>query len=114
MEADEKFAAPTSAYKSAWIVREYKKRGGEFEGKPSPKEGLKRWFKEKWEDVSRPGEPCGRPSASPSASPYPLCRPTVRVSRDTPKLKSEIGAKKLEKANKEKQKIKEKGRVKLG
>jgi len=31
-EADNKFSKP-SAYRSSWIVREYKKRGGEYEGK---------------------------------------------------------------------------------
>ena len=31
-EADKKFAKP-SAYKSAWIVREYKKQGGKYKGK---------------------------------------------------------------------------------
>ena len=31
-EADNKFDSPTGIYKSAWIVREYKKRGGKFIG----------------------------------------------------------------------------------
>ena len=28
--ADKKFESPTSIYKSSWIIREYKKRGGGF------------------------------------------------------------------------------------
>ena len=35
-DADVKFLSKTSAYKSAWIVREYKKRGGRFEDPTKP------------------------------------------------------------------------------
>lgn len=48
--------------------------------------GLSRWFKEKWVDVctaldgGKP-KPCGRSSSSRS---YPYCRPSVRVTKDTP------------------------------
>jgi hypothetical protein len=111
-EADKRFLAPTSAYKSAWIVREYKKRGGEFEGQPDPKSGLLRWFKEKWVDVNRPGQPCGRAKASEKGV-YPLCRPTVKVTKETPVLKQELSIAELAKANKEKQKVKSKGSVRL-
>jgi hypothetical protein len=109
-EADNKFLAPTSAYKSAWIVREYKKRGGKFEDEKNPKAGLLRWFKEKWVDINRPGEACGRPEATAKGT-YPLCRPTVKVTNKTPKLKQELSPKDIEKANKKKQKIKNKGKL---
>jgi len=109
-EADKKFLAPTSAYKSAWIVREYKKRGGIFRDKPNPNEGLLRWFKEKWVNINRPGEACGREKASVKGT-YPLCRPSVFVTKDTPTLKQELSKKVLVVANKEKQKLKNKGRL---
>ena len=89
-EADAKFLAPTSIYKSAWIVREYKKRGGVYDSsKKDAKQGLLRWFKEKWVDTNRGNAPCGRKKASTKGT-YPLCRPTVRVTKDTPTLKQEI------------------------
>jgi hypothetical protein len=40
-EADVKFQTKTSIYKSSWIVKEYRKRGGKFEG-VKPK---KKWIK---------------------------------------------------------------------
>tara|TARA_B100000927_G_C16272944_1_gene392288 strand:+ start:306 stop:665 length:360 start_codon:yes stop_codon:yes gene_type:complete len=51
---------------------------------------LNRWFKEKWVDVSRKDKdgkhpPCGRSKAKKSSKGYPKCRPSVKVSSDTPK-----------------------------
>lgn len=76
-EAKKKFDVYPSIYANAWVVREYKKRGGKFEGK-KPKKGLKKWFKEKWVDISRPLEgggfaPCGRPDSKQGK--YPKCVP---------------------------------------
>ncbi len=54
------------------------------------KEDLRRWFKEKWVDVSRKVKgkhpPCGRKDADGKA--YPKCRPSKKVSKDTPKVAS--------------------------
>ncbi len=54
------------------------------------KEDLRRWFKEKWVDVSRKVDgkhpPCGRKDADGKA--YPKCRPSKKVSKDTPKIAS--------------------------
>jgi hypothetical protein len=51
------------------------------------KEDLKRWFKEKWVDVSKKVKgkhpPCGRKNAEDSS--YPKCRPSKKVSKETPK-----------------------------
>lgn len=51
------------------------------------KEDLRRWFKEKWVDVSRKvggkHPPCGRKSADGKS--YPKCRPSKKVSKETPK-----------------------------
>ena len=70
------------------------------------KEGLalKRWFKEKWVDVSRKDPktgkhpPCGRKKAKKGSKGYPKCRPSVKVSSKTPKTSGEMSA--AEKAKK--------------
>lgn len=55
------------------------------------KEDLRRWFKEKWVDVSRKVDgkhpPCGRKDADgdKSRKGYPKCRPQKKVSKETPK-----------------------------
>lgn len=113
-EANKKFLAPTSAYKSAWIVAEYKRRGGVYV-EDGTKRGLTQWFKEKWVDLERPKkdgtyEACGRPTAS-ARGPYPACRPSRRVAKDTPKTVSEVAKSKREVAEKEKQRVKFRGRV---
>ena len=46
-EAKRKFKIFPSAYASAWIVKEYKKRGGTYKGKKSGTTGVARWMKEK-------------------------------------------------------------------
>jgi len=54
------------------------------------KEDLRRWFKEKWVDVSKKvggkHPPCGRKDADGKA--YPKCRPSKKVSKETPKVAS--------------------------
>jgi len=54
------------------------------------KEDLRRWFKEKWVDVSRKVDgkhpPCGRKDADGKS--YPKCRPSKKVSKETPKVAS--------------------------
>jgi len=73
-EADDKYAKP-SAYKSGWIVKTYKDRGGKYSGKKEVK-GLTRWYKEDWKDVGN--------------KEYPVYRPTRRVNKDTPLTADEI------------------------
>jgi len=106
-EASEKFQAKTGIYRSAWIVREYKKRGGKYTGIKNKNKGLKRWFDEKWVDLTRPNQACGRKSITIKGK-YPVCRPSIRITRDTPKTVSELklSKQKLEELVKEKQKNK--------
>jgi hypothetical protein len=73
-EADDKYIKP-SAYKSGWIVKTYKERGGKYADDNKPK-NLKRWFKEDWADIGN--------------KPYPVYRPTKRISKETPLTASEI------------------------
>lgn len=73
-EADDKYKKP-SAYKSGWIVKTYKDRGGKYSGKKQVK-GLTRWYKEQWADIGNKD--------------YPVYRPTRRVNKDTPLTAEEI------------------------
>ena len=92
-EAKRKFAVYPSAYANAWLVREYKKRGGTYR-KGTKKVarssgGLTRWFKENWVDV-KTGKPCGRQKGEKRG--YPACRPSKRVSSKTPKTTKEMSS----------------------
>jgi hypothetical protein len=78
-EADNKYAKP-SAYKSGWIVKTYKDRGGTYSGKKETK-GLKNWFSSKWTDVGHEG--------------YPVYRPTIKINKYTPLTVDEIDPKNL-------------------
>ena len=124
--ANEKFDTPSSIYRSSWIVKKYKSLGGTYAAKTKPKKtGLARWFKEEWVDLKRPIKtkakkstkkvqkymPCGRPSAKMSKLKYPLCRPSIRVTKKTPRTYNEISKKSLVKAKKQKKSMK---RIKFG
>jgi len=50
--------------------------------------GLDRWFAEKWVDV-KTGKECGRQKGEKRKG-YPACRPSKRISEDTPKTASEL------------------------
>lgn len=83
-----------SAYASGQLVSEYKKAGGKYRGnKPKgDKNSLGRWYEEKWVNICKPKgksyEKCGREKSS--IKNYPYCRPSVRVSKSTPKTVSEL------------------------
>ena len=101
--AKRKFKIFPSAYASAWIVKEYKKRGGTYKGKKSGKTGVARWMKEKW--TTQDGSPCG----SAKFKGVKKCRPTVRVSSKTPVTWKELKAK-----GKASEAVREKKRVGMG
>lgn len=99
-EAKNKFKAYPSAYASSWIVKEYKKRGGKYI-KNSKKEynSLSRWLDEKWINIcektsSGKFKSCGRNSAS-LKSKYPVCRPSVKINKKTPKTVHELSEKEI-------------------
>jgi hypothetical protein len=78
--ADTVYSKP-SAYKSGFIVKTYKQRGGKYidDNKIKP---LERWFAEKWTDVGHKD--------------YPVYRPTIRISKLTPLTAKEIDKRNLE------------------
>jgi hypothetical protein len=59
---------------------------------------LKRWEKEKWQDT-KTGKACG------AGGKNEYCRPTKRVSSETPKTKSEISPSKLASKKAEKSRV---------
>ena len=59
---------------------------------------LKRWEKEKWQDT-KTGKPCG------AGGKNEYCRPTKRVSAQTPKTKSELSPSKLAAKKAEKSRV---------
>ncbi len=130
--ADEKFSSKSGIYKSSWIVKEYKKRGGKYIGSKPKQSGLKRWFKEEWVDLNRPiknskgkvvgYKPCGRPSSKDTLqsvqrnhkNKYPLCRPSKRVTSNTPRTYREISKRSLSKAKRDKSKVEGKKNIQFG
>ena len=76
-----------SAYRSGLIVKEYKRRGGRYQG--NKKGPLDRWFKEKW--VNQAGGVGYTDDAN-------LYRPTYRIDKDTPLTWSELSQQEIEKA----------------
>ncbi len=77
----------SSPAQQAAIAINMKKKGIEPK---NVNEDLKRWFKEKWVDVSKKVDgkhpPCGRKDADGKS--YPKCRPSKKVSSETPKVAS--------------------------
>lgn len=89
-EANKIYGKP-SAYKSGWIVKTYKHRGGTYKDDSQPKT-LERWFKEEWGDIG--------------GQEYPVYRPFKRVDSNTPLTVNEIDPKQAKEQIKLKQVIK--------
>ena len=77
-------------------------------------EDLRRWFKEKWVDISRKNKsgkhpPCGASSEKRSKGDwnkaYPKCRPSRRVSSKTPQTSGEMSEKQKKNAAKQKRRV---------
>lgn len=89
-KADEIYKHP-SAYKSAFIIRFYKRMGGKFKDDNRPKK-LKQWMDEKWKDIGN--------------KEYPVYRPTIKINKSTPLTVDEIDKNNLKKQIELKQIIK--------
>ena len=99
-----------SAYRSGLLVKRYKQsfidkygeRASPYrDGSDTPKnlrEGLSRWFAEQWKDVNPEG----------TETSYPVYRPTVRVTEETPLTVSEIDPKNLLQQSRLKQRLRDK------
>jgi hypothetical protein len=90
-EARSKFDNFPSLYASSWIVREYKKRGGEYSGKkPSKKTGISRWYKEQWVQVESYLKTGKKTECGSDIKKTKACRPLKRVDDKTPITISEL------------------------
>jgi GH24 family phage-related lysozyme (muramidase) len=83
------------------------------EPKKPVNEDLRRWFKEKWVDISKKDAsgnhpPCGRSESKEKG--YPKCRPSRRVSSETPETSSEMSPKEKNNAVAQKRSAEEKPR----
>ena len=85
-----------SARRSQLIAKCRKASGKVKKGKAGTE--LKRWEKEKWVDT-RTGKACG------AGGKNEYCRPTKRVSKKTPKNKSEMSKSELARKKREKKKV---------
>ena len=94
-----------SAYASGQLVRTYKQRGGKYScsSKNNSFGNLDRWFSEKWVDVCT-GRPCGRKPGSNRR--YPYCRPSRRISAQTPRTSRELSRQEIKKRCAKKHRIK--------
>jgi len=86
----------------------------EAEGDMGKVASLDRWFKEKWVDISRRDKngkhpPCGRSDASKGA--YPKCRPSKKVSRQTPSTSHGMTDDEKKRATRQKRTAEKKKRV---
>jgi len=74
------------------------------------KEDLRRWFKEKWVDVSKKVDgkhpPCGRKDADGKS--YPKCRPSKKISKETPKISSSYDKKEKKAMTSQKRRVEKK------
>ena len=82
-----------SAYRSALLVKTYKEKGGQYEGKKNKDEGLSRWMRETWRSDK------GTVGYDHKNSVY---RPTKRITKDTPVTFNELTKEQIEKAKREK------------
>ena len=77
-KANKKYGAKTGAYKSMYIVSEYKRMGGKYTG-PKKQSGTTRWNKEKWIQVI-PFIKSGKKIACGSSNKKgKACRPTRKL-----------------------------------
>jgi hypothetical protein len=86
-----------------------RKKMAEYESNDIKKfSGLDRWFKEKWVDISRKDKsgkymPCGRSDSDKGK--YPKCRPSKRVTKETPITTRELTDKEEKSAIRKKRKV---------
>ena len=86
-KADETYKK-NSAYKSMFIVSEYKRLGGKYRGEKTLK-GVKRWNAEKWIQVL-PFVESGKRVACGFGDGGKGCRPSKRIDIDTPMTIQEV------------------------
>lgn len=88
------------AYDSGRLVQIYKARGGKYLGSKTDTP-LERWYKEKWINACKWPQkvPCGRKDSSNKMA---YCRPSVKVTKDTPVLIQSLTQEQIDKRCKRK------------
>ena len=104
--ADEKYKK-NSAYKSMFLVEEYKRLGGRINPKLKTKSKLKTWLKESWVNLSPIAlgletsinklPKCGIKHPEQKKNPS-ICRPTKRINKDTTSLAQSFTKSQIKKA----------------
>lgn len=90
-EAKRKFERWPSAYGSAWLAREYTRRGGKYDASPRGNGGVARWMQEEWVQVVPYLERGQRVACgSPTTRQGKACRPMHRMSSKTPPTLPEL------------------------
>ena len=92
MIADKVYKKP-SAYKSGYMVKLYKRLGGEFAGTKNKKKGLTRWFAEDWTNQR------GQVGYKYKSDIY---RPQKIISDETPTTYKELTQKQIKTARRKK------------
>jgi len=85
-EADKKYKRH-SLYKSGWISKTYQSRGGKYKGKKTS--GVSSWMKEEWIQVE-PYITEGKKIKCGVGEKGKACRPSKRISKDTPMTVQEV------------------------
>jgi hypothetical protein len=111
---NQKYGTNTSAYRSMALVKKYKSMGGTYRDDGGSRKTT-RWLNEKWVNLNAKKEgggyeECGTRSKDGK---YPLCRPSVTVSSDSPKKYQDIPKSRIDIVNLKKQKLQNKGNVKF-
>ena len=101
--ADEKYKR-NSAYKSMFIMQTYEELGGKVISDKKSK--LNNWLKENWVNLTgvalgktklKDAPECGIKDKNQGKNPS-ICRPSVKVNKDTPKLAQNFSKSQLKKA----------------
>jgi hypothetical protein len=102
-EAKQTFKRWPSAYGSAWLVREYKRRGGKYASSSDtptgrahshvshrtgsaskPPQGVGRWMQEEWIQVAPYLRSGKKVACGARKNAHKACRPLKRISSETP------------------------------
>lgn len=78
-KANTKYGAKTGAYKSMYIVSEYKRMGGKYSGAKKKQSGTTRWNNEKWVQVIPYVNSGKRIACGASNKDGKACRPTRKL-----------------------------------
>lgn len=93
-EAKQRFDRWPSAYGSAWLVKEYKKRGGRYskakKSARTSKSSVSRWMREEWIQVVPYLERGVKLACGDRRNATKACRPLHRISEHTPITLSEV------------------------